>query len=173
MRAVLLAAGYGTRLGKLTKSVPKPLIEVGGRPIIDHIISRLNKAGIYEIIVNLHYLKDQITGHLGDRVLYYYEPKLLGHEGTIRALKNWLNDDFFVINCDTLSNVNYTKMIQSHQKDMITAYMDEWRCIGTWIYSPTYFEKDIPVIPYREPNTVWFDIGNPERLEEARKYFDG
>ena len=172
MRAILLSAGYGSRLGKLTKKVPKPLIEVGGRPIIDHIITRLNLAKVYEIIVNLHYLSPQITRYLGDRVLYYYEPKLLGHKGTIMALRDWLTEDFMVINGDTLSNVDYSQMIKLHKKGTITVAMEEWRSIGTWIYSSEYFENpSIPVIPYRWANCIWFDIGTPERLKEARKFY--
>ena len=173
MKAIILAAGYGTRLGRLTEKTPKVLIEVAGRPIIDHIIARLNNAGIHQIIVNLHYLSEMVTKHLGDRVLYYYEPKLLGHEGTIEALRGWFAEDFMVINGDTLSNVNYNTMIASHFPNTITVLMDEWRAIGTWIYSPAYFaNKHIAVNPYRQPNIVWFDVGKTDRLEEARKYFD-
>ena len=115
-----------------------------------------------------------MTNYLGDRVLYYYEPKLLGHKGTILALKNWLNNEpFMVINGDTLSNIDYIQMILSHKKGTITIAMDEYRAIGAWIYSPEYFEnQNLPIYPYRENNCVWFDIGTPERLKEARKFFE-
>lgn len=175
MRAIILCAGYGTRLGTLTKDRPKPMIEIAGRPVIEHILTRLSIHGINDIIVNLHYLSGIIPEYLGNRVLYYYEPRLLGHEGTIRALHNWLSSEesFFVVNGDTISDVDYTAMIQFHQKGTITSYMDEWRSAGTWIYSREYFiNKDISVRPYRQRNSIWYDIGTPERLEEARKYYD-
>lgn len=174
MKALILAAGYGSRLGDLTKNKPKPTIEIGGRPIIDHIISRLHIHGITEIIVNLHYLQNMMTNHLQDNVLYFYEPRLLGHKGTILALRKWLKDeDFFVINGDTLNNLNYTSIIQFHKKDMITAYMDENRAAGTWIYPPLYFkDQNLSINPYRDSSVTWFDIGLPSRLQEAKKFYE-
>lgn len=174
MRALILAAGYGSRLGELTKNRPKPMVEVGGKPIVEHILTRLYMAGVTEIILNLHYLPGVLTDYLGSRVLYFYEPRLLGHKGTILALKNWLkDDDFFVINGDTLSNVNYEAMQEFHKPGTITNYMDEWRSAGTWIYSKEYFNnQDLPVRPYREEGMAWFDVGTPERLEAARKFFE-
>ena len=175
MKCIILAAGYGTRLGDLTKKQPKSTIEINGRSIIDHIVSKLHAHGITEIIINLHYLQDMMTNHLQDNVLYFYEPRLLGHKGTILALRKWLEDDnFFVINGDTLSTLNYTSMIKTHKDDSISVFMDEYRAAGTWIYSPQYFEnQDIPIYPYRDAQTTWWDLGTPERLDEARKYFSG
>jgi len=175
MRVILLAAGYGTRLGELTKDKPKPMIDVGGKPVIEHILTRLADHGIRDVIVNLHYLPHILTDYLGGRVLYYYEPRLLGHHKTIMALKNWLvqESSFMVINGDTISDVDYTEMSMFHKPDTITAYMDEWRCAGTWIYSSSYFvNQSLSVRPYRQDKSVWFDVGTVPRLEEARRYFD-
>ena len=174
MKALLLAAGYGSRLGDLTKKQPKPTIEINGRSIIDHIISKLHIHGITEIIVNLHYLQSMMINHLQDNVLYFYEPRLLGHKGTILALRKWLEDeDFLVINGDTLSTLNYTSMIMAHKSGMITFFMEENRAAGTWISPPLYFkDQNLPINPYRDPVITWFDLGTPERLEEAKKYFN-
>lgn len=173
MKCVLLAAGYGSRLGELTKKNPKPLVEVGGKPVIEQIINRLYRNGITEIIVNLHYLSGIMTKELGDKVLYYYEPRLLGHKGTILALKNWLKDeDFFVVNGDTISNIDYQNMLAFHKPKTITIFMDEWRAAGVWIYPKEYFQnQELPVRPYRDPAVQWFDIGTPERLIAAQKFF--
>ena len=173
MRALILAAGYGTRLGDLTKEKPKPLIEVGGKSVIEGIIDRLHMNGVTEIIVNLHYLPIVITERIISKALYYYEPRLLGHEGTIHALKDWLKeDDFFVINGDTICNVDYTEMRELHKKGTISVLMDQWRCAGTWIYSKDYFvNKDLPVIPYRPLRLEWHDIGTPARLKEAQEFY--
>ena len=97
MKAILLCGGYGTRLGTLTKNLPKPLIKVGGKPVLEHIIDRLNLHGINEIIINTHYLPVAINEHIETRALYYHVNRLLGHKGTIYALKEWIVGDFFLM----------------------------------------------------------------------------
>jgi NDP-sugar pyrophosphorylase family protein len=173
-KALILAAGYGTRLGELTKNHPKPTIQVGGKSVIEHIISNLHAHSITEIIVNVHYLPMIITEKLDSNALYYYEPTLLGHEGTINALRKWLEGDaFFVINGDTISNVDYHSMSYRARMSAIVALMDNWRCAGTWLYPPNYFDnQEIPVIPYRQSGLVWHDIGTKARLTEAKKYYE-
>ena len=150
------------------------MVKVNGKPVLEHLVNHLNKAGITEIIVNLHYLQDMMTNHLQDNVLYFYEPRLLGHRGTILALRKWLeHDDFLVVNADTLSSLNYTVMIQNHKPGMITAFMDENRAAGTWIYSQEYFnDLNLPINPYRDPLVTWFDLGTKDRLEAAKQYYE-
>ena len=174
MKAILLAAGYGTRLGELTADKPKSLIKVGSKPVIGHIVDKLYDSGITQIIVNIHYLPHKIPEYLGDRVLYYYEPVLLGHEGTIKALKSWIEmDDFMVINTDTLSNIDFLDMMKFHEDGTITVLMDIWRAAGTWIYPAEYDrEKDFTVRPYRPKDLFWMDIGKPERLKEAQEMYE-
>lgn len=176
MKAVILAGGLGSRLGDLTKDTPKPLLEVAGKPILEHIVSRLEEAGIKEIIVNIHYLPEMIREYLKNRVLYFYTPTLLGHEGTIKALENWLTEDFFVINGDTISNADFKLMIETHkkQKGTILALLDEWRCAGTWLYCAEYFTNPkMPVNPFRQENLKWQDCGTPEKLTQAQEMFNG
>lgn len=170
MRVLLLSAGYGTRLGEATKKTPKPMIQVGDKPLIELIIDNLALHGLDQLIVNLHYLPEVVIKKIQSRALYYYEPKLLGHKGTIFALRKWLEGEpFMVINADTSTNVNYTEMILNHKPHTITVCMDEYRATGTWIYPADYFTNpDLPLIPYRPPNLDWQDIGTPERLEKAR-----
>lgn len=96
MKAVVLAAGYGTRLGGLTKDVPKPLLEVGGKAIIEHILDNLARSGCREVAVNLHYRGHQIRARLGDgarygvRLVYSEEPELLGTAGGARQMAELL-----------------------------------------------------------------------------------
>ena len=66
-RALVLAAGLGQRMRPLTDSVPKPLVRLGGRPLLDHVLGRLTEAGIAEVVVNVHYLPDLIEAHLRGR----------------------------------------------------------------------------------------------------------
>lgn len=157
----------------MTKKTPKPLITVAGKPVIEHIIDRLNLHGISEIIINTHYLATQINERLETRALYYHVNQLLGHKGTIFALKPWLQDgDFYVSNGDTLTDLNYTEMRLIHKPKTITMFMDaEWRGAGTWIYSKEVFTEELPVIPYR-PHANFWDIGTPDKLAKAKEFYE-
>ncbi len=174
MIAILLAGGLGSRLGDLTKTTPKPLIKVADKPIIEHVVDNLNLHGIHDIIINTSYLATQINEKLETRALYYHVNKLLGHKGTIFALSSWLGDGpFFVINGDTLTDVNYTEMLNQHKMGSITCFMDsEYRAGGTWIYDKSYFlDPNIPVFPYR-PHSYFYDTGTPEKLQKAREAYE-
>ena len=172
-RAVILAGGLSTRLKPLTDKEPKPLIKVAGKPIIEHLIDGLSLHGIDEVIINTHYLATQINEKLETRALYYHVNKLLGHKGTIFALRKWLkNEDFWVINGDTLTDLNYTEMANYHKSGTITVFMDsEYRSGGTWIYPQEFFNMEVPIVPYR-PNANFWDCGTPEKLELARKIYE-
>ena len=65
--AMVLAAGLGTRMRPVTNETPKPLVEVGGRPLIDHALDRLAEAGVAKAVVNVHYMADRLIAHLGAR----------------------------------------------------------------------------------------------------------
>ncbi len=118
MRALILAGGYGTRLGELTKTIPKALVEVGGKPIIDRTIAKLTEIGITEITVNTHYLSEMVTDHLVTKfpelnLRIVYEPKLLGTAGTLKANIDWLaTDDFIVMHGDNFFTDNLFGLVQ-------------------------------------------------------------
>ena len=100
MKALILAAGFGTRLGSLTKDTPKALIKVGSTSILDINIRKLIQIGISEILINTHYLADQIEKYLVTQVYpvkvsTFFEPELLGTAGTLKArLSLFEHDDF-------------------------------------------------------------------------------
>src|ERR1700726_4256604 len=102
--AMVLAAGLGTRMRPLTDAMPKPLVAVGGKPLINHVLDRLAAVGVETAVVNVHYFADQIEQHLGPR----RAPKIvisavLGPGGGIaKALPLLGPAPFFVINADTL-----------------------------------------------------------------------
>ncbi|MEE9254028.1 MAG: nucleotidyltransferase family protein [Pseudomonadales bacterium] len=107
MRAMLLAAGRGTRLEPLTEERPKPLLEAGGKPLIQHQIENLAKAGIDTIVINLHHLGEQIEQHLGDgaelgaSIIYSREKELLETGGAIvNALEHLGESPFLVLSAD-------------------------------------------------------------------------
>ena|SRR3990167_103052 len=172
MKGIILTAGLGTRLWPLTKSKPKPMIEVGGKPVLEHLVDHLNHFGIYEIIVNLHYLPEVIMKHFGERLLYSYEPKLLGEEGTIISLSRWIENDFCVVmNGDTLTNLNINEMFRLSQGKNVK-WMDKEVYAGTRIITPLYLLGNRDSSLYQNKNYYWFDIGTPSGLAKAREYYE-
>lgn len=104
MNAVILAAGKGTRLGAITESVPKPLLEIKGVPILRHTVEQCVRHGINRIFINTHHLADRITAAIGDgapygaTIRYSFEETLLGTAGALWNFRQWIDgDDFFVI----------------------------------------------------------------------------
>jgi len=107
-RAMVLAAGLGTRMRPLTAQRPKPLIEVAGKPLLDHALDRLADANVERAVVNVHYLADQIISHVAARkkpqvVISDERGLLLGTGGgVVKALPEFGNAPFFHLNADTL-----------------------------------------------------------------------
>ncbi|MBK7976702.1 MAG: NDP-sugar synthase [Deltaproteobacteria bacterium] len=120
-RALVLAAGKGERLRPLTSTVPKPLVEVAGRPLIAHALGWLRHFGVREVAINLHHLGDQIRAAVGDgsaygvSVHYSEEPEILGTGGAIRQLAGWLADGPFVVaNADIVHGVDLAALAELH-----------------------------------------------------------
>lgn len=104
--AMVLAAGLGTRMRPLTDAVPKPLLEIDGRCLLDHAIDRLALVGVETVVVNTHYKADMVAAHLASRqrprIEISFEDELLETGGgVLRALPR-LEERFFVVNSDTL-----------------------------------------------------------------------
>jgi dTDP-glucose pyrophosphorylase/CBS domain-containing protein len=120
VRAVVMAGGFGTRLYPLTKDVPKPMLPVGGRPLLEHIVTQLRDAGIRRITVTTHYKPDVIVGHFGDgsrfgvEIEYVHEETPLGTAGAL-GLMPPPGETQLVINGDILTQVNYRAMLQFHR----------------------------------------------------------
>src|SRR3954469_4313488 len=109
MKAMVLAAGQGTRLRPLTDRVPKALVPVAGRPMIEYPLLLLKHYGIHEIVINLHHFGEQIEAYLGDgkrfglQISYSKERQLLDTGGGLRKAKPFFKDEtFLVINTDVL-----------------------------------------------------------------------
>ena len=121
MKAMILSAGFGTRLKPLTNNTPKALIFYKGVPMINHQIERLKKAGINEIIVNAHHIHEKISEYFkkndfGIKINLIVENEILGTGGGIlNAEKYFENEDsFLVINVDIETDTDLTDLIKSH-----------------------------------------------------------
>jgi dTDP-glucose pyrophosphorylase len=113
VEAVIMAGGEGRRLRPLTDTLPKPLLPVGGKPIIEHNIDRLIKFGITHIRISINYLGHLLQAHFGDGGLknihidYIREEKPLGTAGAIATVQNWHTEHVLVLNSDVLTDIDY------------------------------------------------------------------
>lgn len=122
MKAFLLAAGLGARLRPITDTIPKCMLAIDGRPLLDIWLDEFDRAGIDEVLVNLHHLPDVIRRHLDARVVgpairTFFEPELLGSAGTLAANRAWVDreDMFLACNADNLTDFDLRSLIQAHQ----------------------------------------------------------
>ncbi len=125
---MILAAGKGTRLRPLTDTVPKPLLEVAGRPMIAFPLHLLREARIEEVVINLHHLGQQIRRRLGDgnaydvHITYSEEDPILDTGGAIAAAREFLGGGTFVVlNADTVIDLRLRDVIDFHRQHRATA----------------------------------------------------
>jgi NDP-sugar pyrophosphorylase family protein len=127
---MILAAGEGMRLRPLTETVPKALVEVAGRPLIDYAVEAVARCGIEEVVVNLYHLGEHIRDHLADgrrfgvRVSYSEETSLLGSGGGIRHARRLLGEGTFVtLNADTIIDIDLAPVLRFHREKRAAATM--------------------------------------------------
>lgn len=126
MKALVLCAGYGTRLKPLTNEVPKPLVKVMGIPVVEYTLDLLAKSGIKDLYVNTHHLPDMFKDLRipnGVSVELSYEPVILGTSGGILSFEQKLDDDFIVVNGDVIFNIDVNELISFHKKSKKIATM--------------------------------------------------
>ncbi|MGO9108228.1 MAG: NDP-sugar synthase [Thermoguttaceae bacterium] len=124
MKAMVLCAGYGTRLGDLTRELPKPMLPLGDRPMLEYILGHLKRHGFDQIAVNLHFMPEVIQGHFADgarwglRLTYSYEPQLLGTAGGTKKMESFFRGEepFLVQYGDIVTNQDFTAMLHWHQE---------------------------------------------------------
>lgn len=128
MKAMVLAAGVGSRLEPLTNEVPKPMVPVANRPVMEHLLSLLRSHGITDVVSNLHYQADKIRDHFGDgsrfgmNLSYLLEEELSGDAGGVRACRKFLdNETFIVLMGDLLTDADLTEVIRQHKQKKAVA----------------------------------------------------
>jgi len=120
--AVVMAGGLGSRLGDLTEHTPEPLIEVGGKPILEHIVEHLRGAGVTDVFITTRYLADQIEGHFGEgadwdvNIKYIREKERLGTAGSLKYLDGEIDRPFLVMNGDLVTDFSIRDMFAFHQE---------------------------------------------------------
>lgn len=121
LSAVVMAGGVGSRLHPLTADTPKPMLPVGGRPVMERIIRQLKQAGIRDVSISTHYLSEKIHGHFRDgedfgvQIQYLSEDRPLGTAGGLSLLER-PSGPVLVLNGDILTRVDYRAMLRFHQR---------------------------------------------------------
>ncbi|MGA9768311.1 MAG: nucleotidyltransferase family protein [Blastocatellia bacterium] len=120
-KAMLLAAGRGTRLRPMTETVSKCMIEIAGKPVLEHNVERLREFGVTDIVINLHYLPEAVMNHFGNgsrfgiRIRYSHEPELLGTAGAVKKVAPFFDAPFFVWYGDNLSTCRLDRLRELHE----------------------------------------------------------
>ena len=120
--AVLMAGGAGTRLRPLTETVPKPLLSVGGKPLLEILVERLRAAGVQEFFLTVRYKSEMFEAHFGDgarlgvRIRYIREEIPLGTAGGLTRLPGPLTEPFFLVNGDILTKCDIRAMLDFHRR---------------------------------------------------------
>ena len=120
MRAILLAAGFGTRLRPLTDKIPKCLVPINGKPLLDIWCESLIDAGVTRLLINLHYKSELVQQHISkskfaQNVETVFEPKLLGTAGTLNANRQFFdNQDGILLHADNYCEADIEQLISAH-----------------------------------------------------------
>lgn len=161
MKAIIIAGGKGERLRPLTNNVPKPMIEVAGKPISEHIINLFKRYGIKDFLFSLCYLPPVITSYFGNgskfgiKIAYTFEDKNkpLGTAGAITFAKKYINNTFIVTYGDILRELNIQEMIKQHKNKKAFATINVYKRFGPSPKSMVIFNKEGRVVDFKERPT--------------------
>lgn len=181
----IMAGGFGTRLRPLTDKCPKPMLPVGGKPLLETIVLSLKEQGFYKFYISTHYLPEIIREHFGNgekfdvQIQYVHENDPLGTGGALSLLpKEEIKLPFVVINGDVLTNMNFGKLLDFHEKNQSIATM----CVREFQYQIPYGvvnSEDNVIQSMTEKPSYFFDINtgiyviSPELLTQVNAEFIG
>ena len=164
MRAMVLAAGLGTRLRPITYEIAKPMVPVLDRPVMAHILDLLDKHSFEQVIANLHYFPDSIRGYFGERLEYRYEPELLGTAGGVRACADFFGDEtFLVISGDALTDIDLGAFVARHRQAGGIATLAVKKVSDTREYGVVLHDRDGRITGFQEkpePEEALSNLGN-------------
>ncbi len=167
MKAMILAAGLGTRLRPLTEEISKPMVPIVNRPVMEHIVDLLARHGFGGLYVNLHYHPDIIMRHFGNgerwglSITYSFEEELLGTAGGVKRLEKELGGDtFLVISGDALTDLDLTSLMAFHERH---------GAIATLVATPVDDPSKYGVVIMKEDGRITGFQEKPGR-DEARSF---
>jgi mannose-1-phosphate guanylyltransferase len=166
MRAMVLAAGLGTRLRPLTYEITKPMVPVLDRPVMAHILDLLERHGFERVIANLHYFPDSIRAYFGEQgpLSYRYEDELLGTAGGVRACAEFFGrEPFLVISGDALTDIDLTALAARHREAGGIATLAVKQVPDTREYGVVLHDRAGRITGFQEkpqPEEALSDLGN-------------
>jgi len=176
VKAMVLAAGLGTRLRPITFEIPKPMVPVLDRPVMAHTVGLLERQGFDRLIANLHYFPDSIREYFGDRIEYSFEPRLLGTAGAVRNVADFFGDDpIVVISGDALTNIDLGALVTRHRSAGGVATLSVTKVADTREYGVVIHDADGRVLGFQEkpdPAEALSDLGNCGIYCFSREIFD-
>ena len=164
MKAMVLAAGLGTRLKPITFEIPKPMVPVLDRPVMAHIVGMLERQGFDELIANLHYYPDTIRDYFGDRLEYRFEEELLGTAGGVRNVADFFGDDpAVIVSGDALTDTDLNALVERHRSAGGIATLTVKKVDDTREYGVVIHDSDGRIQGFQEkpdPAEALSDLGN-------------
>jgi mannose-1-phosphate guanylyltransferase/mannose-1-phosphate guanylyltransferase/phosphomannomutase len=164
MKAMVLAAGLGTRLRPLTYEITKPMVPVLDRPVMEHILDLIDRHSFEGVIANLHYFPDTIREYFGERIGYSFEQELLGTAGGVRACAEFFGDEpFLVISGDALTDIDLSAFAARHREAGGIATLAVKRVADTREYGVVLHDRDGRITGFQEkpqPEEALSDLGN-------------
>jgi mannose-1-phosphate guanylyltransferase len=164
MKAMVLAAGLGTRLRPLTYEITKPMVPVLDRPVMEHILDLIERHSFDGVIANLHYFPETIREHFGERISYRFEEQLLGTAGGVRACADFFGDEpFLVISGDALTDIDLTAFAARHRETGAIATLAVKQVPDTREYGVVLHDREGRITGFQEkpkPDEALSDLGN-------------
>ncbi len=158
MKALIIAGGKGTRMGSSVKHIPKPMLTVCGKPLLEYQVNLLKEYGFTEIIFCLHYLPEVIKNYFEDgkkfgvKISYFIEDQALGTAGCVKAIQDQLQSDFLVLYGDLLINMDLKRFVKYH--------LDK-RSIGTIVVHPNDHPYDSDLVKTDSHNRILQFLNKP------------
>jgi mannose-1-phosphate guanylyltransferase len=181
VKAMVLAAGLGTRLRPITRSVPKPMVPVLNRPVMEHILLLLSRQGFAEVVANLHWFPEVIESYFGDgsrcgvKLEYSKERELLGTAGGVRRAESMLGDSFLVISGDALTDIDLAGMQEFHESHDGIATLATRRVSDTSEFGVVITDEEGRIQGFQEkpePDEALSDLANCGIYMFDREIFD-
>lgn len=164
VKAMVLAAGKGTRLGIIGKAVPKVLLPIGGTPIIEHTFSWLKKHGVDQVALNVNHNGEQIINWIGDgarfgmQVSYSYEDTLMGTAGGVKKMEHFFDGTFAVVYGDILVDFDLAEMVRFHKEKNAAATLALFQAPDP---------REVGIVETDEEGRIFNFIEKPKSLPSA------